>query len=207
MPSTLNATLSATDMPVAEKIAAVDKNAAVEKQAVVHKNAVVEKQAAVEKQEYRDAMARLGSAVNIITTDGPGGRAGFTASAVCSVTDTPPTLLVCLNRSASVHAAFTQNQVLCVNTLADCHESLSNLFGGKTPMEQRFDAAEWARLATGSPILTDALVSFDCKVTQITSVGTHDILFCEAVALRRNDDSHGLVYFDRRYHPLMRQIA
>lgn len=201
MPSTLNATLSATDMPVAEKIAAVDKNTAVEKKAVV------EKQAAVDKKEYRDAMARLGSAVNIITTDGPGGRAGFTASAVCSVTDTPPTLLVCLNRSASVHAAFTQNQVLCVNTLADCHESLSNLFGGKTPMEQRFEAAEWARLATGSPILTDALVSFDCKVTQITSVGTHDILFCEAVALRRNDDSHGLVYFDRRYHPLMRQTA
>jgi flavin reductase len=191
MQSTLNATLTVSDKPV------------------------VEKQAAVEKQNYRDAMARLGSAVNIITTDGPGGRAGFTASAVCSVTasavcsvtDSPPTLLVCLNRSASVHSAFTQNQVLCVNTLADCHESLSNLFGGKTPMQQRFEAAEWARLATGSPVLTNALVSFDCNVTQITSVGTHDILICEAVALRRNDDSHGLVYFDRRYHPLMRQTA
>ncbi|ASN18128.1 pyrimidine utilization flavin reductase protein F [Pantoea ananatis] len=183
MQSTLNATLPETDMPLAEK------------------------EAAVEKQEYRNAMARLGSAVNIITTDGPGGRAGFTASAVCSVTDTPPTLLVCLNRSASVHPAFIQNQVLCVNTLADSHESLSNLFGGKTPMEQRFDAAEWTDLATGSPILTNALVSFDCKVTQITRVGTHDIMFCEVVALRCNDDCHGLAYFDRRYHPLMRQIA
>ena len=45
-------------------------------------------------------MARLGAAVNIITTDGPGGKRGFTASAVCSVTDSPPTLLVCLNRSS-----------------------------------------------------------------------------------------------------------
>lgn len=44
----------------------------------------------VEKQQFRNAMARLGAAVNIITTDGPAGRAGFTASAVCSVTDTPP---------------------------------------------------------------------------------------------------------------------
>ena len=43
---------------------------------------------AVEKQAYREAMARLGAAVNVITSDGPGGRAGFTASAVCSVTDT-----------------------------------------------------------------------------------------------------------------------
>lgn len=55
-----------------------------------------------DKQSFRDAMAQVGAAVNIITTDGPAGRAGFTASAVCSVTDEPPTLLVCLNRSASV---------------------------------------------------------------------------------------------------------
>lgn len=183
MQSTLNAILPATATPVAEK------------------------QAAVEKQDYRDAMAHLGSAVNIITTDGPAGRAGFTASAVCSVTDTPPTLLVCLNRAASVHTAFTQNQALCVNTLADGHASLSNLFGGKTPMDERFAAAEWDCLTTGSPILNNALVSFDCKVTQITSVGTHDILFCEVIAIQRNDNCHGLIYFDRRYHPLMRQIV
>jgi flavin reductase len=54
---------------------------------------------AVEKQAYREAMARLGAAVNVITTDGPGGRAGFTTSAVCSVTGTPLTLLVCANRA------------------------------------------------------------------------------------------------------------
>ncbi len=71
-----------------------------------------------DKQSFRDAMAHVGAAVNIITTDGPAGRAGFTASAVCSVTDAPPTLLVCLNRSASVWSIFSQHQALCVNTLA-----------------------------------------------------------------------------------------
>ncbi len=50
----------------------------------------------VASRDYRDAMACLGAAVNIVTTDGRAGRAGFTASAVCSVTDNPPTLLVCL---------------------------------------------------------------------------------------------------------------
>ncbi|MTD26554.1 NADH-dependent FMN reductase RutF [Erwinia sorbitola] len=156
----------------------------------------------VEKQQFRNAMARLGAAVNIITTDGPAGRAGFTASAVCSVTDTPPTLLVCLNRSASVYAAFRENMQLCVNTLAAGHEDLSNLFGGKTPMAERFIAADWSTLATGSPILSDALASFDCVVTQVMSVGTHDILVCEAQALVFSDSSHGLIYFDRGYHPL-----
>ncbi len=78
-----------------------------------------------DKQSFRDAMAQVGAAVNVITTDGPAGRAGFTASAVCSVTDTPPTLLVCLNRSASVWPTFRQHQALCVNTLAAGQESLS----------------------------------------------------------------------------------
>ncbi|KAB8313267.1 pyrimidine utilization flavin reductase protein F [Erwinia endophytica] len=161
----------------------------------------------VEKQDFRNAMARLGAAVNIITTDGPAGRAGFTATAVCSVTDTPPTLLVCLNRSASVYEVFKTNQQLCINTLAAGHESLSNLFGGKTPMAERFIAADWAQLVTGSPILTGAVASFDCKVTKIVSIGTHDMLLCEAQALICNERPHGLIYFDRGYHHVMRQEA
>src|SRR5476651_908107 len=88
------------------------------------------------KADYRNAMARLGAAVNIITTDGPAGRAGFTASAVCSVTDEPPTLLVCLNRNASVYDAFKQNGVLCVNVLGAGHQNISNIFGGKTSTQR-----------------------------------------------------------------------
>ena len=65
--------------------------------------------------DFRNAMAQLGSAITIITTDGPAGRFGFTASAVCSVTDSPPTLLVCMNRSSFAHGKFQHNGVLCVS--------------------------------------------------------------------------------------------
>ncbi|AXF59769.1 pyrimidine utilization flavin reductase protein F [Leclercia adecarboxylata] len=158
----------------------------------------------IDKQTFRDAMACLGAAVNIITTDGPAGQAGFTASAVCSVTDSPPTLLVCLNRSASVWPVFNDNRTLCVNTLSAGQESLSNLFGGKTPMADRFAAAGWQTGATGCPRLDEALASFDCRISQVVSVGTHDILFCEIVAITRHPVPQGLVWFDRGYHALMR---
>lgn len=155
------------------------------------------------RSDYRDAMARLGAAVNIITTDGPGGRAGFTASAVCSVTDEPPTLLVCLNRNASVYPAFQASSVLCVNVLAAGQQALSALFGGRTPMDERFAASHWGALVTGAPVLEGAAVSFDCRVVRTTAVGTHDVLFCEAVAIRSGSQAHGLVYFGRRYHDLL----
>ena len=67
----------------------------------------------VSAPDYRDAMARLGAAVHVITTDGPGGRAGFTASAVCSVTDDPPTL------SGPMLAHFTGSAEHLVLTPAD----------------------------------------------------------------------------------------
>lgn len=161
----------------------------------------------MQKADYRNAMSRLGAAVNIITTDGPAGRAGFTASAVCSVTDEPPTLLICLNRTASVYPAFQTNGVLCVNTLAAGHQAMSNLFGGKTPMAARFEAGEWARARSGAPLLLDAAVSFDCRVTSATSVGTHDVIFCEVLAVAMGNATHGLIYFDRAYHEVSATAA
>jgi len=158
--------------------------------------------APIAQQDFRDAMAGLAAAVNVITTDGPHGRFGFTATAVCSVTDSPPTLLVCLNRSASVHPALTAHATLCINTLTSEQRELSNLFGGKTPMAERFAAAQWSEWVTGAPILNGAAASFDCRVSQTVSVGTHDILFCEVLALRRQKDAAALVYFDRNYHQL-----
>ncbi|CDN56123.1 NADH-flavin reductase RutF [Neorhizobium galegae bv. officinalis bv. officinalis str. HAMBI 1141] len=152
---------------------------------------------------FREGMAQLAAAVNIVTTDGPGGLAGFTASAVCSVTDRPPTLLVCLNRSSSVAGMFEKNRVLCVNTLGAGHEPMSRLFGGSTPQDDRFAVGDWVLAATGSPRLTDAVVSFDCEVENAVESGTHHVLFCRVVGIVHGpEDEEALVYFRRRYHHL-----
>lgn len=152
---------------------------------------------------FRDAMAHLGAAVNVVTTDGPGGRAGFSATAICSVTDSPPTLLVCLNRKASVHAAVASNAVLCVNTLGAGHQDLAQLFGGKTPQDERFAQATWSTLSTGAPVLDDALISFDCRIVDRLASGTHDILIAEIKDIRLGELREGLIYFGRRYHSLV----
>lgn len=153
----------------------------------------------VDPQIFRQGMSNLGAAVNVITTDGVAGKSGFTASAVCSVTDTPPTLLVCLNRSASVFETFQKNKVLCVNTLAANQSHLSNVFGGKTPMPERFAQGKWHTLVTNAPVLEEAVVSFDCEVVYSHSVGSHDVLFCQVKAIQQNQGLNGLMYFNRNY--------
>ncbi|MFT4183392.1 MAG: flavin reductase [Rhizobium sp.] len=154
----------------------------------------------VSQAAFREAMSRLGAAVNIVTTDGPGGKAGFAATAVCSVTDTPPTLLVCINRSSSVVAAFSRNAHLCINTLSAAHRRLSGLFGGKTPVEERFAAASWRKGVGGVPVLEDGLVTFECAIANSVDVGTHTVLFCTVLAIAGKGTAGALIYFDRKYH-------
>ena len=155
-----------------------------------------------DRQRFREAMSRLGAAVNIITTSGADGDVGFTASAVCSVTDDPPTLLVCVNKNASQHDAIIAAGFLCVNVLAHEHEELSPVFAGagNVPMAERFAKADWRRLATGAPVLASAAAAFDCRISQVVEVGTHSVLFCAVQAIHLGGAKSGLIYHGRAYH-------
>ena len=153
--------------------------------------------------DFRNAMAQLGSAITIITTDGPAGRFGFTASAVCSVTDSPPTLLVCMNRSSFAHAKFQENGVLCVNVLSGQHQQLSGVFAnGQIRSEERFLHDEWLALKTGSPVLASAVANCDCTISTCHEVGSHSVFYCEVKQIRFGNPSDGLVWFNRQFHTL-----
>ena len=161
----------------------------------------------VDRKEFRDAMARLPAAVNIVTTDGPAGLGGFTASAVCSVTDSPPTLLVCMNRSVSSSEAFRTNGVLCVNTLSGAQQELSSIFAGYTGVDgpARFQAGAWRTSHTGAPVLVGALVAFDARVTDVVEKGTHLVLFAEIEAIHTSEGMEAaLLWFARDYHQVGR---
>lgn len=161
----------------------------------------------VDIAQFKDAMATLATSVHIVTTDGDSGRHGFTASAVCSVTDSPPTLLVCMNSNARAYEHFVKNRVLMVNTLTAEQSHLSNLFASPLSQDERFANATWATLTTGSPMLNGALINFDCEITDIQQVGTHGIMICKILAIKQSDNHDALVYFNRDYHKVGQTTA
>ena len=156
--------------------------------------------------EFRTGLSLLPGGVTVITTDGPAGRAGFTASAVCSVTDAPPTVLVCMNRSSFAHQFFTGNRVLCVNVLAAAQQPLSALFSNRDmTMAQRFEQCAWQPLATGAPAINGALVNLDGEIVATHDVGTHSVFIVELRRVHVPEDAPqqaGLAYFNRGYHAL-----
>jgi flavin reductase (DIM6/NTAB) family NADH-FMN oxidoreductase RutF len=132
---------------------------------------------------FRQAMRRLAAGVCLITTEAvDGARSGLTATAVCSVSASPPTLLCCINRQSASYQAIVGNQGFAVNVLALDDRSLADQFSRPIPSTEKFSAGLWTRLETRSPVLESALASFDCRLSNSVEVGTHGILFGEILA-------------------------
>ena len=154
--------------------------------------------------EFREAMSRVASSVSIVCTDGPHGIAGFTCSAVCSVTDQPPTIMVCVNRKSAANAVIKANGVLCVSSLGSNQIELSQIFAGVggVPMIERFAGPGWGALVTGSPYCTASRVALDCRVADIREVGTHSVIFGEVLSTAHAGEGEPLIYHSRNYATL-----
>src|SRR4026208_2236939 len=123
-------------------------------------------QTGADAAEFKLGMRNLAGAVNIITSTSGGRPYGMTATAVCSATADPPTVLVCINKLATTHGAVAKSKAYSVNALRSADWELSTTFSGAQSGEVRFKSRDWTHLATGSPVLIDALVSFDCRVVK-----------------------------------------
>jgi len=158
----------------------------------------------IDRAAFRNTMAHFGAAVSIVTTEGPGGRCGFTCTSVCSVSDEPATILACLNRRSQTNPIFRRNGIFCVNVLGTGQEDMSAIFAGQTgeKMAERFLHGTWDALITGAPVLRNAVGALDCAITETKECGTHTILFGKVAAVRLNSEREPLMYFNRTYHHL-----
>jgi flavin reductase len=156
----------------------------------------------VDAEQFKVGMRSLAGAVNIITSFNAGHRYGMTATAVCSATADPPTVLICVNKLASTHGAVSKSKVFCVNVLRAEDWDLSTSFSGAHTGEARFKSRDWARLSTGSPVLIDALVSFDCRVVKTLAHGSHTIFLGQVEQVLVGKKGKPLLYSEGQYAKL-----
>jgi flavin reductase len=156
---------------------------------------------ALDPVEFRRCMRAVPGAVAIITCGEEGTRTGLTATAVCSLSDSPPMLLVCVNESASAHPVICGSQRFAVNILSADHLTLASRFAGRDGAEgeARFAGAAWVRSATGASFLSEAIVSFDCVLEAQHHHGSHSIFVGRIVAARSRDGESPLLYLGGRF--------
>lgn len=156
----------------------------------------------VDAQQFKTGMRSLAGAVTIITSAHASHRYGMTATAVCSVSAEPPTLLACVNRLAATHDAIQKSRVFCVNVLRAEDWELSSNFSGQQSGEGRFRTRNWSKLATGSPVLVDSLVSFDCRVVKTLAHGSHTVFLGQVEQVLLGRKGKPLLYSEGQYAKL-----
>jgi len=148
----------------------------------------------VDAEAFKQGMRQLTAGVTIVTTAIGDQRSGLTATAVCSLSAEPPTLLACVNREAGAHDPTLQSRVFCVNVLGTKHFELAKLFADNRRTAGRFDSGNWGTLESGAPVLMDSLASFDCLLGQTMRADTHTVLTGRVQAVRVDAELEPLLY-------------
>ena len=158
----------------------------------------------IDGKDYRDAMAHFAGHIHVISTDGEAGKRAIAATAVTSVSDNPPIVLACINLSIPDNALFLKNGVFAINTLGRSHLDIAKACSGITRVDQdeRFSMGRWGKLATGAPVLEDAVAIFDCTVMEVREMATHFVFFGKVAGVRCGENQPPLLYHDRGFRVL-----
>lgn len=148
----------------------------------------------------KDAMRRLASAVAVVSARGrDGGAVGMAATSVTSLSMSPPSLLVCINRQTGIHASMFIGAKFNVNLLGNHHRDVAAAFGGQVARELRFGVGQWADDIQGLPALADAQAVVGCEVDRLVTYGTHTIVIGAVREVRVAGEVQPLIYQDGRY--------
>ncbi len=153
---------------------------------------------------FRRAMRAFASGVAIVACGDGDRRIGCTVTSFASLSLTPPTLFICLTRASSTLTGLRETGAFSVNLLAARHEALAQRFSGRGGVHgpRRFDSARWIVLATGAPVLADALAAFDCLIEEVVERHSHAIVLGAVVSLREGAEEPVLAHLRGDYSPL-----
>lgn len=150
---------------------------------------------------FRDAMRHVAATVYAVTTSEAGKRYGILATAVSSLSFDPPSLLVCINRAASLHDPLERAERFAVNVLGLGNRDVADRFV-QSDLD-RFGVGDWVE-ELGVPVLASAQSSLVCRTAHRHSYGTHTIFIGELLAASHRHDATPLTYFDRDYIDISR---
>jgi len=126
--------------------------------------------------DFKHAMRRLTSTISLITTAEDGNRYGMAMTAVCSLGIIPPSLLISVAHTASMHAPLLRVRRFAVNILSAEQSFLVGPFSGKVKGEERFALGEWIAGVHGLPQLAGAQATIFCDVEQTFEHSGHTVL-------------------------------
>ena len=147
----------------------------------------------------KQALRRLAKAVVVITSRHEGVRFAMAATAVSELSFDPPSMLVCVNRAASLYAPLAAGAPFAINILHHSQQDVAAICSGQRKGEARFATGEWPETDLGAPRLGGAQASIVCRTVKQVDHGTHAIFIGDVAEVYMDGVAEPLVYVDGRY--------
>lgn len=140
----------------------------------------------VDAETFRDAMATLAAPLTVLTCYDEDRLCGLTVNAVCSLSVTPPRVLLCLNRANRSHDAVVHAERLCLHVLGGGQEYLASRFSSPGDRFRNLSVHRGA-----APELTDVPVRLTLVPDGVRDGGDHTILIARVVDVTAPDPGAG----------------
>ena len=150
------------------------------------------------KEEFLIAMRYLAASVSVISAKNSSNKPfAMTVSSVTSLSIDPPSILVCVNKEASIHDILRNGSDLCINILTNDQRDISNLCSSKDLESSRFANDFWDQ--AGFPYLKNAQANIFCKIDELISYHSHSIVIARVESAKSADSFNTLMYADGGY--------
>jgi flavin reductase ActVB len=151
--------------------------------------------------EFREAMRRLAASVVMVTTWMDGQPWGLTVSACCSVSVTPPSLLVSVGEYTATAGVIREEHTFGVSILGQDQSHVARF--GARPREPKFvsqfcDQTPGNRCVT--PVVAGAVAHVDCRCTQEVSAADHVLFIGEVQRVILHPEERPLIYYASDFH-------
>ncbi|MFF6994946.1 flavin reductase family protein [Streptomyces sp. NPDC008313] len=161
----------------------------------------------VDLDTFRSVMGSLPTGVSVVTSlTADGEPRGLTCSAVCSVSASPPLLLVCVKQPSATLEAIHESSAFAVNFLSAEMAETARVFA--SPVPERFSAVPWSPgKRTDAPVLDDTVAFAECVLTSSHLAGDHQVLIGRLVHGEVSATRTPLAYWRARFSELRTQPA
>lgn len=166
----------------------------------------------VDPEAFKAAMRVLAGGVVMITARVEDRVWGLTISSCCSISPSPPRILISLAHAASARPAILETGRFGISILRGHQKPLAELGavpGGPKHVDAFLESRDDEQL---SAMLAGALYHLDCRIEETFEVADHTLVVGAVEAAIAGRDAEGdlsgpLVYFDRTFFTLGRSIG
>jgi flavin reductase (DIM6/NTAB) family NADH-FMN oxidoreductase RutF len=154
----------------------------------------------IDPQLFKNVMARIPTAVAIITSRSESGFHGVTVSSFGSLSLSPPLAYVSILQEINSHERLLGTDSFVINVLARDQTFYAEQFSGQTPLaDPDFSRVPHQIGETGLPLIDGCVSWIECRHWAQHTAGDHTLFIGEILSLRAGESDDPLIYFDREF--------